>query len=502
MSDTPDSIWEGDKLRRREEAQLLERFLDGEARMLADMGREQAFVLALDAQYGEGKTWFLERLRRQLAINHPVAFVDAWVDDANNEPLVSIMAALEDALMPFLKKKGVKQKLGALTRAAFPIMGKAALGAGGRLASRYLGDAIGAEASEAVAKAGKARVPASKDGDSPMEAAVDAIVDGVSEVVDGAGKAMLAQYRARQGSREAFKSNLRQLAASIERTDEDRRHSPIFVIVDELDRCRPSYAISLLEEIKHLFDVPGVVFIIALHQEQLEASVKAVYGAEFEARSYLRRFFTRHYGLRRLSITELVSSYFADLPKNVVFSSPPTWDGNNISPIPPDKLAGGLLSEWGVTPREARSVVDALRVFSMLWNYDGVPIDLPLVLVLILGLIRGDARSRFSIPKSVYPGEVEFVEYSQGSGNNPSRVSLGQTELIYNYASANNLVYLTSMSGDSAGDYLSRISQNELNRIHNGRNTLGSDVMLTWSEYPRRVQELGRFLDAEDDQSK
>jgi hypothetical protein len=43
-----------------------------------------------------GKSWFLQRFKAQLAINYPVAFVDAWVDDANNEPLVSIMAALED----------------------------------------------------------------------------------------------------------------------------------------------------------------------------------------------------------------------------------------------------------------------------------------------------------------------------------------------------------------------------------------------------------------------
>ncbi|MEG8023254.1 hypothetical protein QP162_00005 [Sphingomonas aurantiaca] len=44
--------------------------------------------------------------------NHPVAFVDAWVDDANNEPLVSIMSAIDDALQPFLKSKNVREKLG------------------------------------------------------------------------------------------------------------------------------------------------------------------------------------------------------------------------------------------------------------------------------------------------------------------------------------------------------------------------------------------------------
>ncbi|WP_416366502.1 P-loop NTPase fold protein [Sphingomonas aurantiaca] len=41
---------------------------------------------------------------------------------------------------------------------------------------------------------------------------------------------------------------MRQLAASIERSDVDPRHSPIFVIVDELDRCRPDYAVSASRE--------------------------------------------------------------------------------------------------------------------------------------------------------------------------------------------------------------------------------------------------------------
>ncbi len=53
-----DTIWEGDKLERKQEARLLERFLNREVEALATMKRDQAFVLALDAQYGEGKTWF------------------------------------------------------------------------------------------------------------------------------------------------------------------------------------------------------------------------------------------------------------------------------------------------------------------------------------------------------------------------------------------------------------------------------------------------------------
>jgi predicted KAP-like P-loop ATPase len=37
-----------------------------------------------------------------------------------------------------------------------------------------------------------------------------------------------------------------------------------FIFVDELDRCRPDYAISYLETIKHVFDIHGLVFVLSI----------------------------------------------------------------------------------------------------------------------------------------------------------------------------------------------------------------------------------------------
>lgn len=502
MSNPLDGIWAGDKLKRREEAGLLERFLDSEARALAAMGRDQAFVLALDAQYGEGKSWFLSRLRQQLAINYPVAFVDAWVDDANNEPLISIMAALDEALQPFLKKKNVREKLGALTRAALPIMGKAVLGAGGKLVAKYVGDEFGDEAKEAVAAVGKAKAATKKDDDdSPLEAGVEKLFEGVSEVVDNAGKALLDQYRARQRSREAFKENLRQLAASIQSTDEDPRHSPIFVIVDELDRCRPSYAISLLEEIKHLFDVPGVAFIIALHGDQLEASVKAVYGNEFSARSYLRRFFTRHYELRRLSIRELVAGHFEAIPAETKWSYPETWLDGKIERMRPADVAGGLLSEWGVTPREALAIIDALRLFVANWDHPKTPIELPLALKLLLDLVRGEEPAPKPMPTAVNDPEVLFVSPPplQNHHNQPVGIARA-TELgdVYATGISSNLVQMSQANYNGGiSMYISTIGRDELNQRFRGQYQPGREPTPTWREYTRRVKELGRFVEVQ-----
>lgn len=66
---------------------------------------------------------------------------------------------------------------------------------------------------------------------------------------------------------------------------------PIFIFIDELDRCRPDYAISLLEIVKHIFDIKNFVFIIATNTDQLQHSIKNVYGNDFSANDYLGRFF-------------------------------------------------------------------------------------------------------------------------------------------------------------------------------------------------------------------
>ena len=61
--------------------------------------------------------------------------------------------------------------------------------------------------------------------------------------------------------------------------------------MDELDRCRPPFALDIVERIKHLFSVPGVCFVLVTHLPQLETSVQGAYGATFDAYTYLEKFY-------------------------------------------------------------------------------------------------------------------------------------------------------------------------------------------------------------------
>ena len=114
MSDgeiTPETIWEGDLFNRKEEAINLIAYLESVVARPTIREDKRAYAVAIDAGYGEGKSFFLKRLANHIGLNHPVAFVDAWADDLADEPLTALAATLEDALKPFSGQPEVKARL-------------------------------------------------------------------------------------------------------------------------------------------------------------------------------------------------------------------------------------------------------------------------------------------------------------------------------------------------------------------------------------------------------
>ena len=67
-------------------------------------------------------------------------------------------------------------------------------------------------------------------------------------------------------------------------------HDYFLICIDELDRCRPTFAIETLEVVKHFFDLPNVIFVFSLDMNQLSKSIKTVYG-DIDSAGYLQRFF-------------------------------------------------------------------------------------------------------------------------------------------------------------------------------------------------------------------
>ena len=103
-----------------------------------------------------------------------------------------------------------------------------------------------------------------------------------------AGKLAFDSYMECHAESESLKSNLREIIKS--NKDSKGQSHPLVFIVDELDRCTPTFAIKTLERIKHFFSIPGIVFIFGVNKKSLKESIRKIYG-NIDGDDYLRRFF-------------------------------------------------------------------------------------------------------------------------------------------------------------------------------------------------------------------
>ena len=109
VSDDGTSIWDKDFLGRKEEAEFVENFLLGSITKRKSNGDVASYVLNIDAKWGSGKTFFLEKIAQQLdGKDFLVARVNAWSSDHGDDPLTAVMAAIEETVK---RELGTSQKI-------------------------------------------------------------------------------------------------------------------------------------------------------------------------------------------------------------------------------------------------------------------------------------------------------------------------------------------------------------------------------------------------------
>jgi len=64
----------------------------------------------------------------------------------------------------------------------------------------------------------------------------------------------------------------------------------LIIIIDELDRCRPDFALETLERVKHLFNVKKVKFILVYNEKIMQSMINQKYGIYIDAKRYLDKF--------------------------------------------------------------------------------------------------------------------------------------------------------------------------------------------------------------------
>lgn len=269
-----------DKLNRRESGVFLTNYLTSRYAAMRIKNQQDSFVLNIRAGWGYGKTFFLTRWMQDLRdSDYPVVYFDAWSNDFADDPLIGFIDAINEGLSDFFHKKGLASK----TFDDAISLGKKLIKPVG----------VGVAAILVKQLSG---IPLDKIKDSIGfdESAVDAS-DEVSSLISKCADIALEEHKGRRETIKAFKSRLSELINEL--NGASGIQLPVFIFIDELDRCRPTYAIELLEAIKHLFGVPGVYFVAATNIEQLGHSIKVVYGDGFDSDRYLKRFFDSEYSL-------------------------------------------------------------------------------------------------------------------------------------------------------------------------------------------------------------
>lgn len=233
-------------------------------------------VLALDARWGEGKTWFVRHWQKHVEDeSHNVIYLDAFANDYLDDPFLVVTSEITNILS---KDKSTKRKVKKLIdlsasvgSALLPSLPKVALTLGLHL--------VGAGLLSGALQQGYEN--AKDEIDKLSDEASDRIKESIQEKIAG--------HEAEKKTLSEFKKHLAETVAKLDK--------PLVFIIDELDRCRPDFAIRLIERIKHFFDIPKIVFVLVMNKPQLLQSVKSFYGYDSEMNGdYLEKFvdFTVH----------------------------------------------------------------------------------------------------------------------------------------------------------------------------------------------------------------
>lgn len=387
-TDALGEIWADDLFGRRAEAELLGGYVESVFLSPNLRGDANAYTLAVDAGYGVGKTFFLKRLAKTLALKHPVAFVDAWADDLADEPMTALAATLKEALSPLFSEKRVRDKWQTFLKTS----GKVAKVAGIGLLKRGIGFLITQGATEAVSQVlSESGKELTESATEAMKGAGDGVVDDAASTLGfSSDKLMEVRINEFDAGRASIDEMKRSLAAVVGSLPVKGLKPPIVIIIDELDRCRPTYAIKLLEEIKHLFDVPGLVFVFGLYGDQLAHSISGAYGAGFDGKAYLRRFLHRRY---RLADPDLEPLCAALLHATVIGADQlkypsVTTDGQRVQELTLARILTDYMTAYGMGARDAFEVVDMLQTCCVLAR--PYRLYLPYLLPLVMGHVGGN----------------------------------------------------------------------------------------------------------------
>ena len=205
--------------------------------------QEPPLAISLHGQWGTGKTFMLRRWQKDLENQgFKAIYFNAWEDDFCNDPLLAILGQMSE----YFKESELKTLAHRIFQTAVPLLQKNLLS----VLSKSTGITLDIEQGQQTERD------------------------------------LLQEYLDQRTTKDELKENLAKMSESISK----ETNHPLVFIIDELDRCRPTFAIELLERVKHVFEVPNLVFAFGINRDELCKSLSSIYG-NINTDVYLRRFF-------------------------------------------------------------------------------------------------------------------------------------------------------------------------------------------------------------------
>lgn len=208
--------------------------------------KDQSYTISLNSGYGYGKTWFLEmwsdRLKKKSKDKYEVVFIDAWKTDYCKTPIVALISS-------FLKSLNKEEDVATSIYEAIKDVG-----------NQIVQNRIGVN------------------------------IQQVGDKARGGLKTdFLKEFWETEENLDKLKEELTKLRSKL--------NKDVIILVDELDRSRPDYAVEFLESVKHLFDIEGLIFIFSVNREQMKSTVESLYGKSINFDGYYRKFFIKQIDL-------------------------------------------------------------------------------------------------------------------------------------------------------------------------------------------------------------
>lgn len=242
--------FENDKLERKDYADILTQMIDKPEKYKRNSDSD-SFTMAIDSGWGTGKTEFLKMWEEELKQQNKYIVIkyNSWENDFAEEPLQSIIyTILSDDI--FDKQNDI------------------------------------ANGKEALKGAFETVINLVEQSSIPGIKMLATGAKGMKKVTD-----TMFQETSMDDKIEEFRNYKNKIGTIKEKLENITKNKKIILLIDELDRCKPLFAIKLLEIIKHIFNVKNMSFVFALDMTQLSYSVEKVYGTKIDATGYICRFF-------------------------------------------------------------------------------------------------------------------------------------------------------------------------------------------------------------------